>query len=291
MPNFDSYERLFRDALAANEDRCQKFALEIFNLSESQKVLLVKNRSSSEIEGFLKRCRLKLQSFFEPQAIFSSSDNNSEGKDLLEVKSGTQIELKSGSAKTDANNGLGLISWTLSDSSNNLKSIMSESMKIRRNLYFQGDLNSIEKSKENTMNEIHTYFSTRLVKEKPAPPRLDHFVRCISIGLTKEKEIKESFKGSKMKPPLLLESVWEKGLEVYSKSFLPSEAILVKKIEKNLERTQVVLEGEKSKTTARIYPNYKNSWHSGDGRIRIEAKYWVQTACFHVWIDEHLDQK
>jgi len=90
-----------------------------------------------------------------------------------------------------------------------------------------------------------------------------------------------------MKPPLLLESVWEKGLEVYSKSFLPSEAILVKKIEKNSERTQVVLEGEKSKTTARIYPNYKNSWHSGDGRIRIEAKYWVQTACFHVWIDEH----
>ena len=287
MANFHSYERLFREALAATEDSTNKFALEIYGLPETQKVLLVKNRSAVEIEAYLKRCRTKLQSFFDSKAIFSTSSNNSSGKDLLEINSGIEIELKSGLAKTDANNGLGLIAWTLSDNTDDLKNIMSESMKTRRALYSQGHLKLIEKSKEQTMDEIFKYFNSKLEKDKSVPERMNHFARCVSKGLTKEKEIKESFSGNTAEQPLLLESEWETGLKVYSKSFLPTEKILVQRIERNIERTQLILVGEKSKTTARIYPNYKNSWHSADGRVKIDAKYWVQTACFHVWIDEH----
>jgi len=36
------------------------------------------------------------------------------------------------------------------------------------------------------------------------------------------------------------------------------------------------------------YPKspYKNSFYQKNRKTRIEAKYWVETACFHVWIDE-----
>ena len=35
--------------------------------------------------------------------------------------------------------------------------------------------------------------------------------------------------------------------------------------------------------TALFYPNYKNS-HAANG-VRIPARNWVKTPCFHVWID------
>ena len=283
MPNFDSFERYFRDSLAQDSADIENFAQLIFDLPEKQKVSIVKHRSKLEIEHFLLRGRTALRIHFDDNAHFTTSDNNREGKDLLEEITGTEVELKSGNERTDANIGLSLVSWSVGDTSSSaLSKIMSDSMRHRRDLFLKGLNQAILTSKAQTMDSLVKYFNSRIEVGKIAPLTLEHLIRSVSIGLTKSKEIQSSFDGNKIKKPIMLQADWNEGLIRYGKGFLPSESLKVIEVARNSERMQVVCQGMVSGTKAKLYPNYKNSL-SYRG-VRIPSENWVNTACFHVWI-------
>jgi hypothetical protein len=283
MPNFDLFERYFKEALAQESGDVQELTRLIFELPENQKVSIVKNRNKFEIEQFLLRGRNALRINFGHHVHFSSSDNNREGKDLLEENSGTEIELKSGDEKTDANIGLSLVSWSVGDpSSSDLSEIMADSMRVRRELFLSGRIDEISKSKARTMDSLVQYFKTRIQVGADTPSALEHLFRCVSIGLTKGVEIQSTYAGAKVKRPLLLQADWHKGLIRYGKGFVSNETIKVVEVARNNERMQVICQGSVSGTKAKLYPHYKNSLsHQG---IRIPSENWVNTACFHVWI-------
>ena len=92
MANFDSFERYFKEALESNDDVSAKYAFEIYRLPSDQKVSFIKHYSQAEIQSYLVRARASLRSFCPPGAVFSSSNDNQSGKDLLEINSNTQID-------------------------------------------------------------------------------------------------------------------------------------------------------------------------------------------------------
>lgn len=283
MPDFDSFERIFKSAVAGDLSTGQAAYL-ISNLPTDNQVAIVKGRDEQEVADFLARGQKALLSFFEHTPQFSSSDNNRHGKDLFDEVSGTQIELKSGRMMTDANSGLSTISWVISDDAGVISKIMRSGMIRRRELLLTcADVSEIESSKSETMDRLASFLDSQIGLGK-ASPRLDHFLRCVSVGFTKSAEIKALFEmEKKVKRPLMLEADWQSGLVLYEKAFLPDEEIVVTRIERTHDRAQVVAKGSETSNTARIYPNYKNSWKMPDG-TRAAASNWVETPCFHVWI-------
>lgn len=284
MPDFDSFERIFKSTMEGTFSPWQG-ASQISQLPDPNKVQLVKGRTQEEINEFLIRARNSLRGFFPGGATFTSSGNNQVGKDLFEVNSKTHIELKSGSSMTDANSGIAIVSWALEDTDMRLTNIMSGGMRERRALLLDGSSSfQIMESKSQTMNSLYDFFHEKL-EIGPAPLRFDHFLRSVANGVTKAAEIKEYFDlREPQSAPLMLEADWTVGLRLYDKGFLTTEVIDVVKIERTTDRAQIVAIGSKSGRVARLYPNYKNSWTSRGG-TKFEASNWVQTACFHVWID------
>jgi len=284
MADFDSFERYFKEALESSDDKTAHYAQEIFKLPTTQKVDLVKNRSQAEIQSYLVRARASLRSFFPVGASFSSSKYNQNGKDLLEVNSDTHIELKSGPNKTDGNIGIKTIKWALEDETDELKLIMSDPMKTRRVLALAGKTAEVEASKKETMDQLISYFNSKLKVNTTAPDKLDHFVRAIARGFTTNADILNLYKSPNLKNPLMLEAEWSNGLKKYSKAFRPTEFIEIQQITRTDIRAQVVLKGKDSNISAKIYPNFKNAWKSPDKKHKLEADNWVSNACFHVWI-------
>jgi hypothetical protein len=283
MPDFDSFERIFKSVVGGEISEATG-AGKIFALEEANKVLVVKGRTKSEIEDFLLRASSSLRSFFPSGAKFTSSDDNRSGKDLFEVSTNTQVELKSGASMTEANSGLGIISWATGDVDNKIPEIMNQGMVERRRLALAGKSDKIiEASKSESMDKLADHLRT-IVEIGPASAQMTHFLKSVAAGITNQPAIINSF-GSKMKgaSPLLLEASWDLGLKLYSKAFLPSEEIVVKLIERTKDRAQLIAEGVDSNRKAKIYPNFKNSWKSQDGR-KVPASNWVSNACFHVWI-------
>jgi hypothetical protein len=285
MANFDSFERYFKEALESADDVTSDYAYEIYRLPADQKVAFIKPHSQEEIARYLQRARKSLRSNFPDGAIFTSSNNNQSGKDLLEVNSNTQIELKSGPDQTDGNSGIKMIKWALDDQSDDLSVIMNDSMVIRRKLAIAANASGVEASKKETMDQLFSYFNNKLKAKTPAPKKLEHLVRAVSRGFTKYDEIVNLYSSPNLKNPLMLQAEWNKGLEKYSKAFLPTEIIEVKEITRTDGRAQVIVKGQSSLVKARLYPNFKNSWKSSDGKHKIPASNWVNTACFHIWIE------
>ncbi len=285
MPDFDSFERTFKSAISG-EISFDKGAAQIHALEEINKVNVVKGKSISDLREFLIRANKTLISFFPKGVKFSSNDNNKDGKDLYEELSGTHIELKSGGAMTDANSGLAIVSWAIGDGSEDIARIMKAGMAERRALAkAKKDVSEINRSKTKTMDDLAKLFQQK-ISIGIAPETLSHFFRCVAVGLTKSGEILNAYQSeAKIKVPLLLEADWSKGLVLYEKAFLPDEEITVEKVERTQERIQLVAKGKVSGTTAKLYPNYKNSWKLPDGS-RVHASNWVETPCFHVWIDK-----
>jgi hypothetical protein len=282
MPDFDTFERLFKSVMSADLSS-DEGALQISALPESNKVAVVKSRTPSELKGFLERSRTSLLSFFPGNPTFTSNDDNQDGKDLFEMSSKTHVELKSGAAMTDANAGLGSISWAIGDTQGKLSAIMSNAVKERRLLVQQNSLSTqIEASKKKEMDSLLDLFNS-LLKLGPAPATLDHFVRCVSIGLTKGPEIQSAFNSTRsVSAPLLLQADWQRGLKLYSKPFQDDETIEIIKIERTT-RAQVILMGSKSGREATLYPHHRNSWTSPRGK-KYGADNWVSTGSFQVWI-------
>lgn len=289
MPDFDQFERVLRDVLASEDPGLDipEAARAIARLPESNKVEVVKPQPVEAMEKFLWRAHNALRDHFVGSTKFEYSTNNQEGKDLLEVNSSQPVELKSGSAMTDANNGLAIVAWSLDGDLHALKVIMSESMKTRRSMALDRNVEAgaIERNKSATMDRLFEYFQELLVAGEPPPDRLEHLARCVSVGITTGREIQACFgDGTGVVLPLQLRADWEKGLVVYEKAFLPRERLVVERLERTGERAQVILRGVTSGRTATLYPNYKNSWKAPDG-VKVPARNWVQTPCFHVWID------
>jgi len=284
MPNFDTFERVFKDVMSGAMS-IQEGALRIWRLPDENKIAAVKNRSVEELVAFLGRALSQLLTHFPPGARFTSSDNNRSGKDLLEVKSNTQIELKSGEAMTDCNSGLKLVSWALSDDNGEISKVLKGGLDERRQLLLTGaPAPTIEASKSATMDRLSAIMN-QLLSVGPSPPRLSHYLRCIAIGITTADQIKALFLAtSSLKQPLMLQIDWAIGLKEYEKSFAPGEGIDVVRIERTPDRVIVEAVGAKSGRKATLYPNYKNSWKAPDGR-RFEASNWVKAPCFQVWVD------
>ena len=284
MPDFDEFERIFKASLTNGGD-VKEAALAICALPEINKVKVVKNKSLGEIEGFLRRARQSLSDFFPVNCDFVSSANNKHGKDLLETMSGMEIELKSGSEMTDANSGLKTVSWAIEDEPGEIEKIMNRGKEERRILAL-ADVSRevIEESKARTMDELAACFREKL-KIGPAPEKLTHYLKCVSVGITNGQEIVNLYpqREERFSTPLLLEADWESGLKLYEKSFLPNEQLLVTQVERTDSRVHVIAEGADSARRAKIYPNYKNSWSAGGKKF--SASYWVNNPCFHVWID------
>ena len=284
MPDFDSFERLFK-SVVGGEIPESTGAAKIFDLAEQNKVLIVKDRSLQEIEEFLIRASKSLRTFFPSGASFSSSDDNKSGKDLFEELTKTHIELKSGGAMTDANSGVGVVSWATRDLDKKISQILESGMLDRRSLGLKGKGGvELEKSKAATMDDLSSHIRT-IVEPGPATDELTHFLKSVASGVTNGRAIVDSF-GKEVSPklPLLLEASWTEGLKLYSKAFLPAEEIVVTRIERTKDRVQLLAEGVDSKRRAKIYPNFKNSWKSPEG-IKVPASFWVKNPCFHVWIN------
>jgi hypothetical protein len=283
MPNFDSFERIFKSVMAADLSS-EEGALRISRLSEENKVKVVKGHSVPDLVSFLDRARGSLLLFFPSGAEFTSSDNNKSGKDLYEKRSRTHVELKSGPDQTDANLGLSTVAWALDDHSGDLVSVMKNGLTVRRSMLLNGaSEQQIEASKAKTMDDLAAFFKSKL-NIGVASDRFSHFFRCIAVGLTKGPEIKSTFRNDgPARTPLLLQASWGSGLELYKKAFLPGEEIRIIGIERTNDRAQVTVKGYQSGRTAKLYPNYKNSWTAPNGQ-KFPASNWVESACFHVWV-------
>ena len=185
---------------------------------------------------------------------------------------------------TDANAGLASISWAIGDTNGKLANIMSSSVSERRKLVQNGATRAeIEASKDAEMSSVFNLFNA-LLEVGPAPATLNHFVRCVAMGLTKGPEIQNCFStnGTDL-VPLLLQADWSKGLVLYSKQFEPSEVVNISSIERT-NRAQIVLKGSISGRRAVLYPHHRNGWHGPNG-VKYAADNWVSTGSFQVWID------
>lgn len=289
MPNFDQFERLTRAALA-REATIASCASEMSSTYDANRPTFARGKSALELEAWLGRAEAALRAMFVVDEEFVTSDDNRSGKDLIAVRSGTHIELKSPGGKTDANVGIRTIAWALGDSPRRLTELMRDSMIERRGLWVSAPTEGardelIRESKRAQMRGMLAYLSSVLTPGDQTKEPLSHFARCVALGITKLSEIRSSLDNSSVAAPVLLVADWDVGLQRYEQTFSEHEKIVVKSISGNEEtaRVSVKLVGEKSGRICEIYPHYKNS-HSR-GNVRIPASAWVETACFHVWIE------
>ena len=283
MPDFDSFERIFKSAIS-REISFDSGAAQIYALDEINKVNVVKGKNIGELREFLVRANKMLIGFFPKGVSFSSNNNNNDGKDLFEELSATHIELKSGGAMTDANSGLALVSWAIGDHSEDISRIMKAGMAERRVLVkVKNSISEINRSKAKTMDDLAQLFQKN-ISIGIAPETLSHFFRCVAVGLTKSGEILNAYQSeAKIKVPLLLKADWDNGLILYEKAFLPDEEIVIEKVERTQKRFQLVAKGKVSETSAKLYATYRNSWKLPDGS-KVHASNWVEGPSFQVWI-------
>jgi hypothetical protein len=281
VPDFDLFERYLKSTIEGELSIVVGANL-IQKLSEENKVQVVKGRSQKELEDFLQRAYVSIRKFFPDGAVFTSNDNNRQGKDLLETNSGVNVELKSGTSMTDGNPGLESVAWALDTP--DVSRVMKEGMETRRKLLLSGSSGSaIQASKDKSMDELFIALSKTRIGL--AQPKLTHYFKSMAVGITKLDEIKQAYSTSgPTSSPLLLKADWRSGLVLYDKAFLPNETIQVTTVERTRDRAQLTAKGSITGRTAVLYPNFKNSWTTPDGR-KFSADNWVATACFHVWID------
>lgn len=296
MPDFDQFERVLRASMVSSASGIADFAIQLSGIKDSNRPKIFKNRSLHELERWLRAAHEKLRSIFGEEVEFSTTDVNVRGADLYIEDTDQWIELKTGSV-TDANAGISTIAWAMGDDdASELSQIMRHSMIERRVIAEAGDLNGVRSSQDNTMDKLEIYFRERLKENESAPPFLCHYSRCVARCVTKRDESESLLNTpeAEWKAPRVFHANWQEGWNEVSRPFDVDEDIVVAEIIRKSQssgqrsprvpRAQFRVKGVSSNRTALYYPHYKNSYKTSDGK-RIEAKHWVQTACFHVWID------
>ena len=292
MPNFDTFERLIRNAMVAQKDELGKFKPQFAAINSENRPQNFKNMSDGQFLNWLDFAHQYLRNRYGNNVNFVTSDANKFGSDIEIPATGVQIELKTGLV-TNANLGVGTIAWAMGDkNSKELKEIMNgKEMMKRRQLYVAGKFVGIRESQEKTMSDLLVYFRSRVTKKSAALHKLEHLSKCVARGITKLSEFKKllNVKESDWNSPVILHTSLERGWDVVTHVFHTDENLFIDRVFRPTQshavpRAQVHIKGKKSNITARIYPNYKNSYPSND--IRIPAENWVNTPCFHVWIDD-----
>lgn len=289
MPDFDAFERLIRQSMVVEEEAIRDLVHQMAEIPGRNRPELFKPRSVADLEAWVCRARQALAERFGPNARFSTTDLNIEGADLQVIGDDREIELKTGKV-TNANIGIGPMAWALGDDTEcELHDIMVMSIYERRELADQRDWNGVRASQSRVMERLFAYFCERLQTDKDAPPRLAHYSRAIARGITKKRDIVCLFGRAEdeWQVPHILHARWQQGWVPRANPFLPDERIVVESVRNDghggkagVPRAWVRVKGLSSGRTADFYPNYKNSFRG------IAAKHWVQTACFHVWIDK-----
>lgn len=278
MPDFDAFERCVKDAMLQGIEAIDDYAKRIGGLPSANVPKLFKGKTTEELQDWLHKAHDSLRTFFPEEPLFTSSDDNREGADLLEENTQRQIELKTG-AVTDANAGLSTIAWTLNDDTGTLKRIMVDSAVRRRQLFRENDTQAIAASKRATTTDLRDYFASRLTVGRSAPSRLQHYIRCVAHGVTTLRECEDLYgiPESEWDKRLILHASWERGWSSFSRPLGDQEDINVQRIHVDTRLT-VEMRGAASGGTATIYPHYKNSFND------VPAKHWVKNPCFHVWL-------
>lgn len=277
-------------------------AKHIAALPAVNKPAVFKRRKEDELFRYLERANraliaeVKRQTKLPGLPKFTTSDNNRDGKDLHDEVSGLDVELKSGPDRTDANIGLATLAWSLGDRDRaELVSVLNggrqarigqaiEAYQPKRGYRFPPP-NSTECSKLATMRQFVEYTRMRLNPGAAAPEKLAHFVRCVSLGITKGPEIEACHADpANAVRPLLLECEWGEGLKPYGRSFLPEERLVVDEVRQTPLRALIVVTGKNSGTHARICPHFRNSYRPPRLPNKIPASYWVCSPSFNVWI-------
>ena len=271
------------------------FAIQLSDIKDSNRPRIFKNKSLHELEGWIKVAHEELRRIFGEEVEFSTTNVNVRGADLYIEDTDQWIELKTGLV-TDANAGISTIAWAMGDENDcELKKIMNYSMVERREMAKAGDQNGVRSSQNDTMDKLEIYFRERLNKNKLAPPFLCHYSRCVARCVTKMNESMSLLNVPEVewKTPRIFHANWRDGWNEVSRPFNVDEDIVVSEVVRKsppsdqpntkIPRAQFRVKGVSSNRTALYYPTYKNSYKTPDGE-RIEAKHWVQTACFHVWI-------
>lgn len=292
MPNFDLFERLIRKAMTEMRGGQLVATDRMARISKSERPTLFRELDHAALSDWVSRARRFLRLAYGDDVDFVSSPDNRWGADLQVLQTKQMIELKSGGPVTDANAGLSSVAWALEDSSNALRSIMSDSMRHRRQLYLDGDIRGVLQSKRETMELLLAHFRRYVTIGMPAPRRLQHYVRCVAMGITTKKEIKklEGHNDLLDNAPQILHADLDRGWRHEEHAVDQKESIVVDRLdlsdpssESDVPRLTLILRGSLSGRMAKLYPHYKNSYKLKNG-VKIPAKWWVQTACFHVWI-------
>ncbi len=292
MPDFDAFERLIRHSMTVAEEGVTELVDKLAAVPRVNRPQLFKDRSHQEMESWVMQARQALTDRYGRKSHFITSSLNREGSDLTVVSTGEEIELKTGKV-TDANIGIKAMAWAMGDKDKSeLYEIMSKSMIERRSMALAGDFELVRSSQEQTMHRLCEYFNQRLTVGNPAPTQLRLYAVAVASGFTKQKEV-EALLGhpkSGWVSRTIFHAHWSKGWVQKANLFHSEEQIVVDQIflkESNLKtkisRAQIRLKGLSSGRTALFYPNYKNAYRSRGEEV--PAKYWVNTACFHIWID------
>lgn len=292
MANFDSFERLVRQSMVVTPGTLASVIREMSLIPKHQRPALFKKLDYTALEEWAELGRRFLRKWYGDAAVFETSENNLWGSDLRIPSTGQAVELKSGGPVTDGNPGISSIAWALGDTSSDLKAILSATMRDRRRAYLNGDYDEIARSKQETMSRARDYFRRHLTPGESAPARLQHYIRCVARGITTKTVIErlESAGDVMGVAPTIFHADLKVGWRREEHSFQNDEQILVQSVTlshpdatPSTPRLTVMLRGEQSGRTAKIYPHYKNSWRTPDGQV-VPAANWVRTACFHIWI-------
>lgn len=302
MPDFDRFERLVIAAMTASPEDLPDIHQEISQIPEVNRPKFYKGLQANELAEWIDTAREYLKSLGYPYNILRSNNNNQRGMDLLAITTNQQIELKTGQV-TDANLGLGTLMWAFDDGEERIKDILHASMKERIRLANANNFSRIRQNQTETMVALGEFFKSQLMEGRDAPHKLSILVRCVARGITRLEAMKKltNIPEEKWNSPIMLHADRTFSWKKVNRPFQLFEAITVSQIRaptkpaitsyslsgrERISRAYVVLKGCESGRTAQIYPNYKNSYQSSKSGLRIEAKYWVKTPCFHIWIDK-----
>ena len=222
MPNFDTFERLVRNAMVEQNNELGKFESLFAAIKSENRPQNFKNMSDSQFLDWLNLAHQYLRNRYGNNARFVTSDANKIGSDIEIAGSAIQIELKTG-AVTDANLGVGTIAWAMGDkNSKELKEIMNgKEMINRRHLYVADKFADIRKSQEKTMSDLLVYFRSKITEKADAPHKLEHLSKCAARGITTLSEFKEllNIKESDWNSPVILHTSLKKGWDIVTRVF------------------------------------------------------------------------
>ena len=284
--NVSNFERIYRQAVCQPQNT--SLIVELKNMPDSEKPLLFKNKDAAFVSNTISNLRNTVGQICGTPAInLATSNNNQLGNDLEELNTSNSFEVKLG-GMTDANLGIGIIEWSLDLKNGEVRNIMN-TMLARRQMFLAGSpQQAILANKTQSKIAMETLFKSILTVGAKAPDKLAHTAKAISIGITKQQDIQNSYTVSNRKKNKvhLLVLQQDGSFAISDKAFYSNEDLLVTKLGVGTQGggAQIHLKGSISGQTIEFRQHFKNSYTDKNAGQKIPAEFWVETPCFNVWI-------